>query len=41
MIQKAYEGKYAVAQMYINNLEWTKYILEEFSNTLKEEKRLF
>ncbi len=27
MLQKAYEGKYAVGQFNINNLEWTKAIL--------------
>lgn len=29
MLKKAKEGKYAVPQFNINNLEWTKYILEE------------
>jgi len=29
MLDKAYENKYAVAQFNINNLEWTRYILEE------------
>ena len=28
MLQKAYEGKYAVGQFNINNLEWTKAILQ-------------
>lgn len=28
MLQKAYEGKYAIGQFNINNLEWTKAILE-------------
>ncbi|MGN1000584.1 MAG: class II fructose-1,6-bisphosphate aldolase [Bacilli bacterium] len=34
MLKNAREGKYAVAQFNINNLEWTKYILEE-AQTLK------
>ena len=29
LLQKAKKGKYAVPQFNINNLEWTKYILEE------------
>jgi len=29
MLKKAYEGKYAVPHFNINNLEWTRYILEE------------
>lgn len=29
MLQNAKEGKYAVPQFNINNLEWTRYILEE------------
>ena len=29
MLKKAQSGKYAVPQFNINNLEWTKYILEE------------
>ena len=29
MLKKAYEGKYAVPQFNINNLEWTRFILEE------------
>ena len=29
ILQKAKEGKYAVPHFNINNLEWTKYILEE------------
>ena len=29
MLQKAKKGKYAVPQFNINNLEWTRYILEE------------
>ena len=29
MLENAYENKYAIAQFNINNLEWTKYILEE------------
>jgi fructose-bisphosphate aldolase, class II len=29
MLKKAKDGNYAVAQFNINNLEWTKYILEE------------
>ena len=28
MLYKAKENNYAVAQLNINNLEWTKYILE-------------
>ena len=28
MLEKAREGKYAVGQFNINNLEWTKTILE-------------
>ena len=28
MIQKAYEGHYAVGQFNINNLEWTKAVLQ-------------
>ena len=28
MVQKAYEGKYAVPHININNLEWTKAVLE-------------
>lgn len=31
MLLKAKEGKYAIPQFNINNLEWTKYILEECS----------
>lgn len=34
ILNKAKEGKYAVAQFNINNLEWTRFILEE-SNLLK------
>ena len=34
MLQKAKEGHYAVPQFNINNLEWTKYILEK-CNELK------
>ncbi len=34
MLDKAYEGKYAVGQFNINNLEWTRAILE----TAQEEK---
>ena len=34
MLQKAKEGHYAVPQFIINNLEWTKYILEK-CNELK------
>ena len=29
MLQKAKAGKYSIPQFNINNLEWTKYILEE------------
>jgi len=29
MLQDAKKGKYAIPQFNINNLEWTKYILEE------------
>ena len=29
MLNKAKENKYAVAQFNINNLEWTRFILEE------------
>ena len=29
MLEKAKQGKYAVAQFNINNLEWTRYILEK------------
>lgn len=29
MLQKAKKGKYAIPQFNINNLEWTRYILEE------------
>lgn len=29
MLQEAKEGKYAIPQFNINNLEWTRYILEE------------
>lgn len=29
MLNKAKEGKYAIAQFNINNLEWTRFILEE------------
>lgn len=32
MLLKAYKGKYAVPQFNINNLEWTRYILEECQN---------
>lgn len=32
LLQKAKEEKYAVPQFNINNLEWTKYILEECNN---------
>ena len=32
MLIKAREGKYAVGQFNINNLEWTKNILEECQN---------
>lgn len=32
MLEKAKEGKYAVAQFNINNLEWTRFILEECDN---------
>ena len=34
ILLKAYKGKYAVPQFNINNLEWTRYILEE-CNRLK------
>lgn len=34
MLQKALKEKYAVAQFNINNLEWTKYILEECEKNL-------
>ncbi len=33
MLTKAQEGKYAVAQININNLEWTKAVLEVVSET--------
>lgn len=32
MLEKAKEGKYAVPHFNINNLEWTRYILEECQN---------
>lgn len=32
MLNKALEGKYAVCQFNINNLEWTRFILEESQN---------
>lgn len=32
ILLKAYRGKYAVPQFNINNLEWTRYILEECQN---------
>lgn len=32
LLQKAKEEKYAIPQFNINNLEWTKYILEECNN---------
>lgn len=32
MLLRAYKGKYAVPQFNINNLEWTRYILEECQN---------
>ncbi len=32
MLTKAFKGKYAIPQFNINNLEWTKYILEECDN---------
>ena len=32
MLKKAKNGKYAIPQFNINNLEWTKYILEECQN---------
>lgn len=32
MLLKAYKGKYAIPQFNINNLEWTRYILEECQN---------
>lgn len=32
MLKKAKEGKYAVPQFNINNLEWTRFILEECQN---------
>lgn len=33
MLEKAKKNQYAVAQFNINNLEWTKYILEEMQRT--------
>ena len=33
MIKKAYDGHYAVGQFNINNLEWTKAILQTAQET--------
>lgn len=35
MLEEAKQGHYAVAHFNINNLEWTKYILEEMENLKK------
>ena len=36
MLEQAFKNNYAVAQFNINNLEWTKYILEEAEKLAEE-----